>query len=38
MNPWTGAGGLTAPVALKKHAAELDAEQQASEAGTQTAK
>jgi hypothetical protein len=35
MNPWTSAGGLTAPVALKKHAAELDAEQQASEAGSE---
>jgi hypothetical protein len=32
MNPWTGAGGLTAPVALKKHATELDPEEQASEA------
>jgi hypothetical protein len=32
MNPWSGPGGLTAPVALKKHAAELDAEQQEREA------
>jgi hypothetical protein len=35
MNPWGGPGGLTAPVQLKKHAAELDAEAQASEATTE---
>jgi len=34
MNPWSGAGGLTAPVSLKKHAAELDAEAQADEKTT----
>lgn len=36
MNPWSGAAGLTAPIKLEKHAAELEAEDQAkasSEAG-----
>jgi hypothetical protein len=33
MNPWSGGGaGLTAPVRLKKHAGELDAEDQAEHA------
>jgi hypothetical protein len=36
MNPWSGEGpGLAAPVRLKKHAAELDAEEQANQAAAE---